>query len=152
MPNEHECEKQALKLLAKRALSENELRQHLTSQNHTSEVIDIVIGNFRQCKYLDDEALGQNLFAKYTASGKYGINGIIARLKNRGLTPHSISHAVRDYVDNNSYQSALTLVSRRYRRIQPGDCAKIGRFLAARGFTPNTIRKVLDHLMESIPE
>lgn len=148
-PSERECLAAAVTLLAGRAYSEDELANRLVAKGQEPQIVEQVMTELRRRGYLDDEALCQRLFKKYAASGKYGVNAIVARLQQRRLPRQVIQETVREYDRLQGCQTALELVKRRFRTPSPTDTAKIARFLVSRGFTTDIITKVLAQFDQS---
>ena len=147
--NDKDCRQAALKLLAGRACSEQEIRRRLASKDYSDESIEHSILELRRAGYINDESLAQILFENFSSSGKYGINAIIAKMKKRELPAASISSITRQHSSEFDYQTAKQLASRRANLQKLFSPAKIGRFLAARGFTSEVIHKVLAELEPS---
>jgi len=147
--NDTDCRHAALKLLAIRAFSEKEMRRRLAAKGYIDENIEQSVLELRRVGYLNDDALAQTLFDNYFNSGKYGINAIIARLKKRELSAAAIASATRQHSVDQDYQTALQLATRHSKQQKSTSPAKIGRFLAARGFKSETIRKILAELSPS---
>lgn len=147
--NKKQCERDALKLLAIRMYSEREMRKRLTFKGYDSETVDQVVANLCRYGYMNDTALCAALFRKYEESGKYGLNIIIARLKQRELPISLINDTVKEYDRTRAYEQAAELVRRRFKQPTAADSPRIGRFLAARGFTTSVIITVLEQLSES---
>lgn len=144
LTNEIQCLQAAVKLLAGRAYGEQELRRRLAGKSFDPDTIDKVIANLLRRRYLDDTALCQSLFAKDQSTGKYGLNAIVARLKQRGFSSPVIQETIKDYDPSQGFQAASDLVDRRFARRSATDAAKIGRFLTARGFSSAIVIKILE--------
>jgi len=144
--NERLCLQTAIKLLAGRDHSELELRRRLASKDFDTDIIDKVIENLLSRRYLDDVTLCTTIFNKYLATGKYGLNAVVARLKQRQFSSSVIQAIVKDYDQSQGLQAASVLVTRRFAHASPEDAPKIARFLTARGFSPGIVINVLESL------
>lgn len=147
--NNRHCEQDALKLLTLRTYSEREIHKRLATKGYDKDTIDQVIVNLYRYGYLNDAALCSALFRKYSECGKYGLNAIIARLKQRELPISLINDTVKEYDRTVAHEQAAELVRRRFKQPTAADSPRIGRFLAARGFSPGIIIKVLEQLSKS---
>lgn len=145
-PSDRPCLQAAVKILAGRSHSRQELRQKLSAKDYDSETIDRVIADLLRRRYLDDGALCRSVFIKYQATGKYGLNAIVARLKQRQFDSSVIQETIKEYDRSQDLQAASTLVNRRFRHAKAEDSAKIGRFLTSRGFSPGTVIRVLENI------
>lgn len=152
LQNEKACEQAALKLLTARDYSEQELRGKLERLGFDKEAIATVIGQFIQRGYLNDAALCRMLFTKYLATGKYGIHVITGKLKQRGL-PASVIATVNQEADDTTEEArALEAARRKFAKASVVNAGKTARFLAYRGFSAETIRKVVKQLFNDEQE
>jgi regulatory protein len=149
-PNDRPCLQAAVKLLAARDYSEQELRQRLTAAGYPAPAVDPAIADLTRRHYLDDAALCMRLAAKYQAAAKYGVNAIAARLKQRGLPQDLIQAALAGYDRAADTTRALELVQRRFPVPHAVPAGKIGRFLAGRGFAAGTIDEVLRQVCDEL--
>ena len=147
--NDSPCWQAGIKLLSGRSFSEQELRRRLVGKAFDPETVDRVIADLLRRRYLDDVALCQRVFAKYLATGKYGLSAVVARLKQRLFPASVIAEIIKDYDNSQGFQAASDLVNRRFVRRGPTDAAKIGRFLTGRGFSASIVMKVLEGLRRS---
>lgn len=136
----------ALHILARRSHSEHELRQKLYHKNYTMAEIDQVVLRLLEYGYLNDTDFANALFGKYLKMGKYSLHTVISKLKQHGI-PNSIIEALKDtYSFEDQWQSALTLVTKRFRSFDAANKEKAYRFLATRGFSTAVIHKVFDNM------
>ncbi len=136
------CLPAAVKLLAGRDHSEQELRRKLCRRFAAAE-IDAAVAVLKDRRYLDDAALTGRLAARYAADGQHGVYGIRAKLLARGLPAAAIDAALAGYDATCEYGWAAALCRKRFPAAQTGDLPKIGRFLAARGFAVETVTAVV---------
>jgi regulatory protein len=141
------CLPAAVKLLAARDHSEQDLRRKLRRSYGEAE-IEEAVSVLRTRGYLDDAALARRLAARYIEEGQYGRLGIRARLGKQGLPSAAVDAALTGFSDASEYAPAAALVNRRFPRKTPADAPKAGRFLAVRGFSAETIMTVLGRIFD----
>ncbi len=145
--NNKACLPAAVKLLAARDHSEQELRRKLLRRYDAAE-IDAAVAVLKTRHYLDDTALTGRLAARYAAGGQHGLYGIKAKLREHGLPAAAIDAALAGYDAAREYEWAAALCRKRFTDAAAGDIPKAGRFLAARGFAAETITRVLRNMYD----
>lgn len=146
MINSHDIQQVAMRILARRACSNEELSQKLCAKGYQSEAINEVINCFVERGYLNDAALCHMLFTKYYQSGRYGLKMIILKLKQRGLSESIIAEVIGKNDVSDEWQLALKAVQRHFKDQDTLESLKVGRFLMAKGFSSAIITKVLQEL------
>ena len=136
------CLPTAVKFLAVRDHSEQDLRRKLFRRFDAAE-IDAAIAILKSRGYLDDASLAGRLAARYIEDGEYGRFGIKVRLTGKGLPADAVDAALAGYGADAEFERAAALVRRQFRAATAADVPRVGRFLAARGFSVDTIKKVL---------
>lgn len=139
------CLPAAVKLLATRDHSERELRTKLARRFAAAD-IDTALDTLRTRGYLDDAGLAARLASQLQGTGKYGLNGIKARLNARGFPAAAIAAALAALDKADECPRALALARRQFPAPERGDAPRIGRFLAGRGFASAAIVRVLETL------
>ncbi len=142
----------AMKLLMRRMYSIQELHSKLVVKGHSEIAISHVILELSQRGYLDDTALCDILFRKYSSIRKYSIKQIIAKLKLRGLTMETIQSIMNQYEGINEIDAALNLLRKRYLNPQTVDHAKIVRYLLSKGFSYSVIHQATQSISASAPD
>jgi len=135
-----------LHILGRRSHSEYELRQKLYSKDYAATQIDDVINRLLAYDYVNDNKLATSLFAKYLQVGKYSLNNMICKLKQRGLPDDVIKNVTNSFDCEEEWTSALKIVNSRFKSFDDISKDKIYRFLATRGFGSTTIRKVCQQI------
>ena len=136
----------ALQILTRRSHSEYELRQKLYQKSYAGTEVDQVVNRLLTYGYLNDTAFATALFSKYLGMGKYSLNNIICKLKKCGLPEVIIKTVIREYDGEEEYQAALKVLGSRFKSLDGLNKEKLYRFLGTRGFSSNTIHRVLDQL------
>lgn len=86
----------ALGLLARRDLSEGEVRERLGRREYAEPEVEEAVGRLRDLGYLDDSALARALAASRAAGRLHGPNRITAYLRQRRLPPDLVRSAVEE--------------------------------------------------------
>ena len=133
-------------MLGRRSCSELELRQKLSQKDYATTQIDDVINRLLTYGYVNDNKLAKLLFEKYLQVGKYSLNNIICKLKQRGLPDDIIKDMTNNYDSEKELSSALKIVNNRFKSLDGINQEKLYRFLATRGFSSSTIQKVFQQI------
>ena len=135
----------ALRLLAYRPRSEQELHDRLIRKGYESAVIEETLGRLRELGYLDDEA-----FARFWTETRQALSPksrllLAVELRRRGVAQSTAEQATADISDEEAaYQAASrrlrTLRGLEYQRFRE----RLGGFLTRRGFSYDVARRTLD--------
>jgi len=139
----------ALQMLGRRAYSEYEMRQKLSNKEYAVDQIDDVISRLLSYGYINDPKLAAMLFKKHLQAGKYSLNNIICKLKQRGLPDDIIKNLANCYDYDEEVSSAVKIVRSRFKSLNSVEKEKIYRFLGTRGFGAATISKVYQQLNDN---
>jgi len=145
MQNEAEGLRLAVAFLARRALSEKELRVRLADKGVETAVVENILLSLRKKGYVNDFELGRILLNKYQ-NGKYGILVIRDKMKKRGLCQDIINAVLQENEAMDDFAIAVKLVSRKFPIVTAENRGKAVRYLVNRGFTQGTVIKVMEHL------
>ncbi|MGH8689058.1 MAG: recombination regulator RecX [Burkholderiales bacterium] len=134
-----ELRARALRLLARREHSREELRRKLASRVEAAEMLNAVLDSLESKKQLSDERFSSE--RAHILSRKYGAARIRQDLKARGIGAELVA-AVSAEGDT---ARAAAILARKYRApaTTPKERARRMRFLQSRGFSHESIRKVL---------
>jgi regulatory protein len=141
------CLPAAVSLLAARDHSEEELRRKLL-RRYGAEEIDAAVVVLRARGYLNDAALTRRLAERYIEEGEHGRLGIRHRLERRGLPSVAIEAALAGFGGDAEYDRAAKLAGRRFPDGSKAEAVKVGRFLAGRGFSGETVMAVLRRMYD----
>ena len=135
----------ALRLLAYRPRSEQELRERLARKGFEPAVVDKTLGRLRELGYLDDGA-----FARFWTETRQTFRPrsrwlLTAELRRRGVSQHTAEEATAGLSDEEAaYQAAQrrlrALHGLEYQRFRE----KLGGFLNRRGFSYEIARHTVD--------
>lgn len=141
---EYKARSVALRLLARREHSRQELSLKLRQRKIEQAVIDAVLNEYEAEGWLDDQRFAE-VFVRQRMDSGYGPLRILADLQQRGINQ---SPACLDQVpDEHWCQMAARLRERRFGLAPVGDDLKEkmrqARFLARRGFSSGQVEKAL---------
>lgn len=135
----------ALRLLARREHSAQELRRKLLLREHPVELVEAALRELATESLLSDARFAEE-FVRSRRDKGFGPQRIRAELRQHGVDPTVAENQLRSS-DEDWQGRALTQYRKRFGRQPPRDLAERGkryRFLINRGFTADQIRRVLD--------
>ncbi|MDU2066744.1 MAG: regulatory protein RecX [Sporomusaceae bacterium] len=131
-------------LLSHRGYSVQELTAKMQRQGYTEVEQQEAVAKLSYYGFLDDLALAKAYYRKFTASGKYGAKLIGLKLKQKGFSDSIIESCFDDYDQETALAQAVRLLERRYKKLEDRETAPMYRYLAARGFSSELIRKAIE--------
>ena len=138
---------QTLRWLDARWYSENKLREKLNKLHYPLAEIKDVIAKCREYNLVNDAVLAEE-FAKSQSSRGRGSHRIAFELRRHGLTGEAAENALNAIAGNEEEAATAALQSKLSTlRSEPNwrkRREKAFRFLAYRGFAPDTIYEILD--------
>ena len=134
-----ELRARALRLLARREHSRAELARKLAPRAESPAALAQLLEALAAKKQLSDERYAE--LRAHQLARKYGAARIRADLKAKGIAPEIVARATGD----EELERARAILARKYRdaAVTRGECARRMRFLQGRGFSHETIRKLL---------
>jgi regulatory protein len=132
----------ALKLLARREMSRAELRRKLRPDAASPAELDALLDELMQSKLQSDARFTESLV--HRRAPRLGTARIAAELRQKGVAPELTTGAVAELRADETAR-ARAVWSRKFRHppATREERAKQGRFLLSRGFSADTVRKVL---------
>lgn|SRR5258707_195533 len=132
----------ALKYLAAREHSRLELTRKLAPHAESAEEVERVLDELEQRGFLSAERFAESMMHRKAA--RYGAARVKAELVQHRL-PDDITRSVTEQLKASEFDRAHALWARRFGEppTTPEDKARQTRFLAARGFAGDVIRRVL---------
>jgi len=138
----------ALKMLARRELSEAQLRQRLTRREHDPDAIDAALTRLKAERSLDDERVAGAIARSETGLRKRGKYRVTRQIEAAGIAS-SIARRVVDEtfasIDGDALMNAA--LARRLRgktRIDDDkEFQRLYRYLVAQGFEPDRVLALL---------
>jgi regulatory protein len=132
----------ALRLLARREHSREEIRQRLASDQTDASELESVLDELERSGWLSETRVADQLVR--LAQGRYGSRKVLERLKIKGVNGEPLAQAARALAAQ-ELESARAVWRKRFG--QPPatlhDKARQARFLAGRGFSAEAIARVL---------
>jgi regulatory protein len=137
-----ELKARALRLLARREHSRDELARKLSPHAESPETLENVLDFLVSKKFLSNERFAE--VRAHWLARKYGAAKIRQDLKSKGI---SAELADRAAAGMNEVEKAKEILARKYRQLPSTgeERAKRARFLQSRGFSYDTIRSVLSY-------
>jgi regulatory protein len=135
----------ALRLLAYRPRSEQELRERLARKGFEPAVVDRTLDRLRELGYLNDDAFARLWTETEQAFRPKSRWLLTAELRRRGVAQHTAEEATAGLSDEEAaYQAAQrrlrALHGLEYQRFRE----KLGGFLSRRGFSYEIARRTVD--------
>jgi len=143
-------------MLARRPLSEGEVALRLAGKGVTEPEVAAALSLLRELGLLDDPGLCRQLAGSYQEGRRYGPAKIARALAVRRFPRELVEATVREVASPGAVaEAARRALQKRFREgIPPGreGAAKAYRFLAGRGFPPDTCRAAIGRRRSEFPE
>jgi len=141
----YEARQYAFLLLSYKARTTSELRQRLTRKGYSPDVISHTLQRLTELKMIDDAGFARRFTEDRVTIGHKGKWRIRGELLKRGVAKEHIEDALATAPDETA---AAREVAEKYlsrnRRLEPDVLKRrLYALLARRGFSPDTIRKVM---------
>lgn len=144
----------ALRFLAYRPRSTQEVRRNLTQKELNPVVIDSALDKLSQMGYLNDADFARFWVDNRTQFKPLGPRALRYELRQKGVADDLIEHVLAETEDPQAlaYRAAAER-ARRISRATPQDFRKkIGSFLQRRGFNYETTHTVIEQLVTELSE
>jgi regulatory protein len=138
----------ALKMLARRELSEAQVRQRLTRKGHDHEAIDAAVARLREERALDDTRVADAIARTEISVRRRGKLRVRMQIQRAGISAGVARRAVNaafDGLDDDALIEAALRKRLRGRETIADDreFARLHRYLMGQGFEPDRIMKLL---------
>jgi regulatory protein len=138
----------ALKMLARRELSEAQVRQRLSSRGENQDSIDAAVARLKSERSIDDERVAGVIARTETGLRKRGRRRVLQQIEAAGITRTIASKAVDDVFQDLDADTLLSasLAKRlrgRERIADDREFQRLFRYLSAQGFDSD---RILIHL------
>lgn len=141
--------------LARRGLSESEVRSRLIDKGFTAEQVEPEMERLIAAGYLDDRKLADEIIRVEAERKGKGRSAIVAELKRRGVDAESFGDAIAELDPDDEFDRAQELVRRKLSSLRNVDDETAKRrlygALARRGFGGDVVRSVIDQAMIDRP-
>jgi regulatory protein len=138
----------ALKMLARRELSEAQIRQRLARRGHEPEAIDEAVMRLREERAIDDARVAEAIARTETSVHRRGKLRVRLRIERAGIAEATAKHAVEqafETIDDDALIQAS--LNKRLRGgetiVDDRECQRLYRYLLGQGFDPDRIMKAL---------
>lgn len=146
----------AMRMLARRALSEGEIRDRLVKRGFPEPRASEVICRLRELGLADDPGLCARLALDYRETRGYGPAKIAWTLRARRFPRELVEESVRySCPPEEEAAAASAVLNKKFRGGLPQGregAARAYRFLAGRGFSPGACRRAVGRLPKDIRE
>lgn len=144
--------KKAFSLLARKGKTVQELRLHLARQEFDPKVIAPLVSELKREGYLDDRKLAEAIAMSAPRKG-WGPKRVFQELVKRGVEEKLAREVVELYCPEDDYNTALRRGRERWKALPPNldeevKARRVAGHLERRGFTSQTIIKVLEELRD----
>jgi regulatory protein len=136
----------SFRLLGVRPRSQKELEKRLKEKEFAPETIKKTIARIKELGYLDDKKFAKAWLEarKFSHKGKYVVQ---RELKQKGVAEETITKTISHYTPKDELKIATELIEKKMKSWKDLSFwkkkEKIAKFLASRGFSWNTIGKIL---------
>jgi len=138
----------ALKMLARRELSEAQVRQRLARRGHPSDDIEDAIARLREERAIDDTRVAESIALTQTALKKRGKLRVRRQIESAGIAGATAKRAVDDVCSSIDDAALLeaSLLKRLHGRERIADdreFQRLYRYLIGQGFDPDQVLGIL---------
>ena len=138
----------ALKMLARRELSEAQVRQRLVRRGHPPDDIDETIARLREERAIDDTRVAESIARTQTSLKKRGKLRVRQHIESAGIAGATAKRAVDDLfagIDDAALLEASLLkrLHGRERIADDRELQRLYRYLVGQGFDPDRVLAIL---------
>lgn len=137
----------AVRFLGPRPRSVSEIRRHLRTKRFEDPAIDTAIDQLRAQRYIDDEAFARYWVEQRARFRPKGDRALVSELLQKGVARETIDVALGERDPEAEVKQARAALRRpmtRWLTLEPHERKrKIHAYLAARGFSYDTIEEVI---------
>ena len=147
----------ALRMLARRELSESQIRQRLARRGHAQDDIDAAVERLKADRAIDDSRVAGAIARTETSLKRRGKRRIAQEMHRAGIAPALARHAIEETfseLDENVLIDAA--LSKRLRHGRPiadeKEFLRLYRYLMAQGFESDRVLAALSRRRGTVPE
>ncbi|NMC33185.1 MAG: regulatory protein RecX [Veillonellaceae bacterium] len=133
----------AVRLLARREYSEQELHHKLLQQKFDPDSVADAVVILKEKGYVNDFRLTQRSIERLLSERRLGIRGVIGKLHQLGLSA-SLAEVRQYFSEDTEWELARQLLEKKFPARTTDTCDKIGRFLANRGFSAAIVSRIVE--------
>jgi regulatory protein len=139
----------ALRMLARRELSEAQVRQRLARRRHSEDAIDEAIDRLRDERAIDDERTAEAIARTQTSVKGRGELRVRQQIERAGISPAIARKVARDTFAGIDVDELLEAALRRRLRAGAGiadgaQSQRLYRYLIGQGFEPDRVVSALN--------
>jgi regulatory protein len=145
----------AFRLLGRRLHSKGELKQKLLQKMYDKELIDVILDELSEKKYLDDEEFVKQFVREKFFSKKWSKRRIQSELIKYNIGRTTIDKILNENIlEEDDYKNALEVAGKKYKSIVKKDLEKkvaankLLSFLKMKGYNFNIIKKVCEEIIK----
>jgi regulatory protein len=149
MPSADPAYLAALRMLARRDLSEAQIRERLARRGHAADAVDRAVAKLAAEGAVDDRRVAAAIAHTETAVKRHGRRRVARQIEHAGIS-RATARAAVDEVFGGLDEEALVdaALDRRLRRGRliegPTEFARLYRYLIGQGFDPDRVVQTLD--------
>ena len=139
----------ALKLLARRELSELQVRQRLARKGHEPDAIDAAIAKLREERAIDDARVAETIARTETAIKQRGKLRVRMEIERAGISKDAAKRAVDEVFNGLDDEALLDRALRKRLRGRESiaddrEFQRLYRYLLGQGFDPDRVLRALN--------
>ena len=138
-----------VKMLARRELSEQQVRQRLARRQHEPDAIDAAISRLKEERAIDDARTAASIARTETAVKLRGTLRVKQQIESAGIASATAKRAVDEVFeaidDETLIEAALSKRLRGRAQIKDdSELSRLYRYLIGQGFEPDRVMKILE--------
>ncbi len=145
----------AFRLLGRRLHSSYELKLKLKQKNYNDNLINEVIKQLTESKYLNDYEFAKSFTEENIKNKLWGQRKTEAELFKRGINREIIGRIINEeFSDSNQFDNALELAGKKYKALLKGNTSsekiqsKLISFLIARGYDYDIVKRAVNLILK----
>lgn len=148
-----EARKRALRLIARRPRSEQELRRYFDRKDIPPSVQDEALDRLRQAGLVDDRAFAEKWVENRMAFRPRGALALRQELRQKGVDRAAIESALEDFDEEAAARKAARKAARRYQDLSWDEFRqRVSAYLGRRGFRYSMTSSVVEAVWQEIAE
>lgn len=148
-----EARKRALRLIARRPRSEQELRRYFDRKDIPPSVQDQALDRLRQAGLVDDQAFAEKWVENRLAFRPRGALALRQELRQKGVDRAAIESALEDFDEEQAALKAGRKAARRYQDLSWDEFRqRVGAYLGRRGFRYSMTSSVVEQVWRETAE
>lgn len=152
---EQECANNyALRLLNFKMRTEDEVKKRMREKEYTEDIIENTVEYLKELKYINDEDYARKFIKDKSKLNNIGVERIKRELYMKGVDPEITKREIEDIIDSDEeYEKAMEIAIKKANTTYKNDdrnakYRKLGGFLQRRGYSMDTVMKILKELVK----